>query len=112
MARIAATRIGPKFQVVIPKKLRDAARLHVGDFLRAELRRDGILLKPAILVERDPDLEADIAASEADFQAGRFYGPFEAKDAVKGLLQAIKQERKRSRGSAKGGRIARARRSS
>ena len=45
MATITA-KVGPKYQLVIPKKLRAAAKLKVGDFLKAELRGDGILLTP------------------------------------------------------------------
>ncbi len=93
MARTTATtKVGPKFQVVIPKKLRDAARLKVGDFLRAELRREGILLKPAVLVGRDPEVEADIAASEADLKAGRVLGAF---DNVAQVRQALKEYKAR-----------------
>lgn len=96
------TKVGPKFQVVIPKKLREQARLRVGDFLRAELRHEGILLKPAVLVERDPEVEADIAASEADLKAGRVLGPFqtvaELRRALKEYKAKMAADRRRSRG--------------
>jgi AbrB family looped-hinge helix DNA binding protein len=73
-------KIGPKYQLVIPKQLRAAAKLKIGDFLKAELRGDGILLTPMDLVERD------LAAAEADVKAGRVLGPFtSARQAVRAL---------------------------
>jgi AbrB family looped-hinge helix DNA binding protein len=104
MTTTATAKVGPKFQVVIPKKLREAARLKVGDFLSAELKREGILLKPATLVARDfkAELEQHLKEAEADVKAGRVYGPYNAKDALKGLDEAIKQERGRARMSGGG----------
>ena len=76
----ATAKAGPKYLLVIPKQLRTAAKLKVGDFLRAELRGDGILLTPVDLLERD------LAAAEADVKAGRVLGPFtSARQAVRAL---------------------------
>ena len=89
MATITA-RVGPKYQLVIPKQIRDAARLKVGDFLKAELRGNGILLTPMALLERD------LAAAEADVKAGRVYGPFSsAKALVRSLHREAKKLKKR-----------------
>ena len=89
MATITA-KVGPKYQLVIPKKLRAAAKLKVGDFLKAELRGNGILLTPVDLLERD------LAAAEADVKAGRVYGPFSsAKEVVRSLHREAKKLKKR-----------------
>ena len=40
----AATKVGPKFQVTIPKNVRDAVGLKVGDLVEASVGRDGIVL--------------------------------------------------------------------
>ena len=89
MSTITA-KVGPKYQLVIPKQLRDAANLKIGDFLKAELRGDGILLTPMALVERD------LAAAEADVKAGRVYGPFSsAKALVRSLHREAKKLKKR-----------------
>src|SRR5262245_42209180 len=88
MSTITTTKVGPKFQVVIPKKLREATQLEVGDFLTAELKSDGILLKPAIVVERGfkAELEQHLREAEADLKAGRVLGPFDtARDALRAL---------------------------
>ena len=89
MATITA-KVGPKYQIVIPKRLRTAAKLKVGDFLKAELRGNGILLTPMALLERD------LAAAEADVRAGRVYGPFSsAKALVRSLHREAKKLKKR-----------------
>ena len=83
-------KIGPKYQLVIPKQIRTATKLKIGDFLKAELRGDGILLTPMALVERD------LAAAEADIKAGRVYGPFSsAKAVVRSLHREAKKLKKR-----------------
>lgn len=46
------TRIGPKYQVTIPKATRDAAGLSVGDFVEATATKDGVLLRPQAIVEK------------------------------------------------------------
>lgn len=86
------TRIGPKFQVVIPKKIRQAARLRVGDYVEATLTRQGIVLRPKALVDRD--LESALEEALEDIRAGRTYGPYSAKEAVRALHQAMERERK------------------
>ena len=89
MATITA-KVGPKYQLVIPKQLRAATNLKIGDFLKAELRGASILLTPLALVERD------LAAAEADVKAGRVYGPFSsAKALVRSLHQEAKKLKKR-----------------
>ena len=89
MATITA-KVGPKYQLVIPKKLRAAAKLKVGDFLKPELRGDGILLTPLDLLERD------LAAAEADVKAGRVYRPFSsAKAGIRSLYREAKKLKKR-----------------
>ena len=59
MSTSLTTKVGPKFQVVIPKKLRETAGVRVGDFFAAELRREGILLKPLAMTERDSRLNSN-----------------------------------------------------
>ncbi|MGH7949889.1 MAG: AbrB/MazE/SpoVT family DNA-binding domain-containing protein [Candidatus Binataceae bacterium] len=86
-----ATKIGPKFQVVIPKQIRQAARLRVGDYVEATLTREGIVLRPKALIDRD--LERDLEEALEDIKAGRVYGPYDASEAVRALHKAIKSER-------------------
>ena len=85
-----SVKVGPKFQLVIPKPLRTAVNLKIGDLLKVELRGDSILLTPMTCVERD------LAAAEADVKAGRVYGPFSsARAAVRSLRREAKKLKKR-----------------
>ncbi len=81
-----ATKVGPKYQVVIPKKVREAAGLKPGDLIEASLGREGILLKPKVLVDRD--LEEALAEAEADVQAGRVSKPFKS---VREFVRIVKR---------------------
>jgi AbrB family looped-hinge helix DNA binding protein len=102
----ATTRVGPRFRIVIPKRIRDAAGIKEGDFIEAEVRPAGILLRSKALVDRD--LESGLAEALDDLEAGRFHGAYE--DAVKGLDEAVKRERERglgNRGIQRGPRIKR-----
>jgi bifunctional DNA-binding transcriptional regulator/antitoxin component of YhaV-PrlF toxin-antitoxin module len=87
------TRIGPKYQVVIPKKLRTAAKLEVGDFLEARLdpeERAVVLTPKKSVVDRNSYVEKDIALAEAAVKAGRVLGPFETMTQVRRALTTYK----------------------
>jgi len=60
-----------KFQVVIPRSVRDKVGINVGDVLEARAERGKITFTPKALVDRG------IAKSLEDFKQGRAYGPFE-----------------------------------
>jgi AbrB family looped-hinge helix DNA binding protein len=74
------TKVGPKYQVVIPKAVREAAGLEPGDLVEASLGREGIILKPKVLVDRD--LEAALTEAQADVQAGRVSKPYRSARAL------------------------------
>lgn len=48
------TKIGPKHQITIPKKLFDRLHLEVGDLLDAAMEKGNIVLVPKRLVEKAP----------------------------------------------------------
>ena len=83
---MALTKIGPKYQVTIPKAAREVAGFDVGDFVDAIPQKDGILLRPKSVVDKDPELEADLREAEADLKAGRVYGPFSSVKALTRVL--------------------------
>ena len=47
-----------------------------------------IILRRKQLVDYDAEIARDLAEAEADLKAGRVYGPYDAKDALKGLRDA------------------------
>ena len=92
-----ATKVGPKYQVVIPKKLSQAAGLKPGDLVEPQLGRDGrTVLQPKVLVDRD--LETALAEAEADVKAGRVSKPSRSAHAlVRDAIRAGKRHGKRAR---------------
>src|ERR1051325_11084860 len=82
---VPATKVGPKYQVTIPQEVREAVKLKPGDLVQASVGRDGtIILRRKVLVDRDPALERDLDAAEADVEAGRVLGRFDnAPDALR-----------------------------
>jgi len=88
-----ATRVGHKYQVVIPKRIRDAAGLKVGDYIEADLTREGILLRPKMLVDRG--LNDALKEALADAAAGRMSKPFKsARTLVRSLKRPVRHARK------------------
>ena len=67
------TKVGPKYQVTIPKEVRDAVGLKVGDLVVATVSRQGIVLrqKVQVLIDKDPVVEKALAEALADVKAGR-----------------------------------------
>lgn len=81
-------KIGPKFQVTIPKSAREAVGLQVGDLVEATVARDGILLRPKLVLDKRLDIKKRLEAAEADVKAGRVLGPFKSARAA---LRAVKR---------------------
>jgi AbrB family looped-hinge helix DNA binding protein len=49
---MALTKVGPKFQVTIPKEAREAVGLQVGDLMEATPTKEGVLLRPKVAVDK------------------------------------------------------------
>ncbi len=92
---MALTKIGPKYQVTIPKAAREAAGLDVGDLVEAIPQKDGILLRPKAVVDKHPLIEAHLREAESDIKAGRVSKAF---DSVEEFLADLKiQDRKKQK---------------
>jgi len=85
----AALKVGPKFQVTIPKDVRDALGIKVGDLVEATVDRRGALIRPVEVVRKKVDLKKRLEAAEADVKAGRTLGPFKTASAA---MRALKQK--------------------
>lgn len=92
MTQAIVTKIGPKYQVVIPKKIRQSLKLNVGDFIEASASTHGVLFKPKIVVDRPLDAALDEAL--ADVKAGRMSRRFKSASA---LVSDIKSHTSRVR---------------
>jgi len=80
---MALVAVKNKYQVVIPRDVREAVGVEVGDLLEAKVEAGKITFTPKSVVDRG------IAESLADFAAGRAFGPFK-KD--KELINSLHSE--------------------
>jgi AbrB family looped-hinge helix DNA binding protein len=80
-------KVGPKYQVTIPKSVRTQLGLKVGDLVQARVGKNhSIILERKRLVDFEKSLEEDLRVAQADYEAGRVLGPFAtAEEAVKAL---------------------------
>ena len=62
---MALTKVGPKYQVTIPKDAREAVGIKVGDLMEAKVSRRAIVLRSKVLVDK----------VFIDKRPGRLYGP-------------------------------------
>ena len=83
---MALTKVGPKFQVTIPKVAREAIGLSVGDLIEATPTKNGVLLRPKVVVDKTISKRLEVA--EAAVKAGRVLGPFTSAGSA---LRAIKR---------------------
>lgn len=83
-----------KYQIVIPRSVRDKIGLSVGDLLEAKVERGKITFTPKSLVDRG------IAESLEDFAQGRTYGPFESAEEAIASMKKELRKRAAKRGNA------------
>ena len=89
----AVTKVGPKFQVTIPKNVREAVGLKVGELVEASVGRDGIVLRQKVLIDKPVSLERQLEESDAAVRAGRVLGPFKSASAA---MKAMKAQARRA----------------
>jgi len=89
---MALTKVGPKFQVTIPKVAREAIGLTVGDLVEATPTKDGVLLRPKTVVDKHPEIDKQIAEGLEDLKKGRVSPAFSsARAAVRYLHRQAKK---------------------
>jgi AbrB family looped-hinge helix DNA binding protein len=82
------TKVGPKYQVTIPKEVREQLGLKVGDLVHARVGKGRtIIMQRKRLVDFDTELEQDLAAAAADQKAGRVLGPFDTAEQTVAALK-------------------------
>ena len=84
---MALTKVGPKYQVTIPKAAREALGIKAGDLVEAKVQGRVVLLRPKVVVDKDPELEKQLEASEADVRAGRVPPGWVQRRGPQNLLQ-------------------------
>jgi AbrB family looped-hinge helix DNA binding protein len=89
-----------KFQITLPKSVRQNLRLDEGDLLAIEVRDHVLVLRPQKLVDRDqawywsPEWQAAERQSDEDLETGR-YDDFETMDDMVADLQRQVAEQQR-----------------
>ncbi len=77
---MALVSVRSKFQIALPKEVREAAGVEVGDLLEARVESGKITFTPQSALDRG------LAESLADFESGRSFGPFgSARDLANSL---------------------------
>lgn len=74
-----------KYQVVIPRQVRERIGLQVGDLLEANVERGKITFTPKSLVDRG------IAEGLADLRKGRVHGPYKSASEAMSAFQERSQ---------------------
>ncbi|MGD0500053.1 MAG: AbrB/MazE/SpoVT family DNA-binding domain-containing protein [Bryobacteraceae bacterium] len=89
---MAPVAVKNKYQVVIPRRVREQIGVAVGDLLEARAEKGRIVFEPKSVVDRG------LAESFADFEAGRTYGPFAtAAEAVASMKRELAKRPAKSR---------------
>jgi AbrB family looped-hinge helix DNA binding protein len=81
---MAIVTVKNKYQVVIPRSVRDQIGIHIGDLLEARVERGKVTFSPKSVVDRA------IAEGLEDIRKGRVKGPF---DTVDEMLASLKGKR-------------------
>ena len=84
---MAIVTVKNKYQVVIPRSVRDKIGIHIGDLLEAKVERGKVTFSPKSVVDRA------IAEGLEDIRKGRVRGPF---DTVDEMLASLKGKRSKS----------------
>jgi AbrB family looped-hinge helix DNA binding protein len=84
---MAIVTVKNKFQVVIPRSVRDKIGIRIGDLLEARVERGKVTFSPKSVVDRA------IAEGLEDIRKGRVRGPF---DTVDEMLASLKGRRSKS----------------
>jgi AbrB family looped-hinge helix DNA binding protein len=92
MAR-TALKVGPKYQVTIPKHVREALGIRIGDLVEATVDRRGAMIRPVEVVLKKVNLKQQLRESEAAVKAGRVLGPFTTAGAA---MKAVKAYARRA----------------
>ena len=88
-----ALKVGPKYQVTIPKDVREALGIKVGDLVEATIDPRGAIIRPVEMVPKKVDLKKQLHSSEAAVKEGRVLGPFKTASAT---MKAVKAYARRA----------------
>jgi len=94
---MALTKVGPKFQVTIPKATRDAVGLDIGDVVETQVKGNTIVLKPKMVIDKHPEIEARLREAEEDIKAGRVSKTFTSVEELMADLNSTRGKRRKTK---------------
>ena len=87
-------KIQSKYQITLPKAIRDFFDLKIGDYIEIEKNSEGIVLKPVSVISKDqryfhtPEWQNRESEADKDIEKGGISGPFDnAQDAIAALKE-------------------------
>jgi AbrB family looped-hinge helix DNA binding protein len=89
---MALVAVKNKYQIVIPRDVRKAVGVEIGDLLEAKVEAGKIIFTPKSVLDRG------IAESLADFAAGHSFGPFKTSNE---LINSLHRESAKVRSKTK-----------
>lgn len=95
LTSMALVAVKNKYQIVIPRDIRQAVGVEVGDLLEAKVEAGKITFTPKSVVDRG------VAESLADFASGRSFGPFKTD---RELIDSLHKESAKVRSKTKANR--------
>ena len=95
LTSMALVAVKNKYQIVIPREIRQAVGVEVGDLLEAKVEAGKITFTPKSVVDRG------VAESLADFASGRSFGPFKTD---RELIDSLHKESAKVRSKTKANR--------
>lgn len=89
-----------KFQITLPKSVRDSLRLSEGDLLSVQVREGELVLVPQALIDRDQawywtaEWQAAEREADEDLKAGRYRDFATVEDAIADLERQAAEHRR------------------
>ncbi len=97
---VAATKIGKKHQITIPKEVYSRLNLFVGDFIEFRVTDGHVRVLPKKLVSRDDtffytkEWQKKEQEADRDIAVGNLTGPFSSTISLQKHLQKLKKKKK------------------
>lgn len=96
---VAATKIGKKHQITIPKEIYSKMNLFVGDFIEFQVTDDHVRIMPKKLVSQEAtwfyskEWQKKEREADRDIATGKLSGPFNTSTDIRKHLQSLKKKK-------------------
>lgn len=80
-------------QVTLPAKFRDALKLKEGDYLEAEIKNNSIVLKPAVILQREQAIKGLHKLMDEVQSQNKDYSQAEVEQDVQEAIKAVRNQK-------------------